>query len=129
MGEDLTQKLPKIEHSTELVLTAVQNLGTTMQSSIDNLLTWVKSMDSRLRLLERSVEERLHDTRPIWEKVLTDTGLLREGQARLEKSLRDLDRKQSVLNDSLLKLHCEYYGLDARVLDLERKPSQQNSST
>jgi hypothetical protein len=111
-----------------------------MQSSIDNLVTWVGNMDSRLRLLERKVEERLYDTRPIWEKVLIDTGLLREGQARLEgslrtetgeikKSLRDLDRKQTVLNDSILKLHSDYYALDAHVIELERKCNQQNSQT
>ncbi|HET6979855.1 MAG TPA: hypothetical protein VFI24_26220 [Pyrinomonadaceae bacterium] len=140
MSDDLTKKLPQSDNLLDLILTAVQNLEKAMQSSLDNLVTWVGSMDSRVRLLERTVEERLHDTRPIWEKVLADIGLLGEGQTRLEeslrtmageikKSLRDIDRRQSALNDSILKIQGDYHDLDERVNELEIMCNPQNSQT
>lgn len=36
---------------------------------MNELVSLVKGMDARLRSLEKKVEERLYDTRPIWENV------------------------------------------------------------
>ena len=111
-----------------------------MRSSHENLITWVSNIDSRLRHLEQKVEERLYDTRPIWQKVLADINQVREGQAQLEKTLRaetgeiknsllDLYRGQGVLNDAILKLHRDYHQIDGRIHELEFEHNQQNSST
>ena len=124
MSEDPTQKLPPAQDVTlAQVLSAVQSLSATVQS-----------LDARLARLEQKVEERLHDTRPIWEKVVADIAQLQEGQARLQEGqdaltsevktirteLRDMNRKFSVLNDQLLQNQSDYRDLYDRVRDIER---------
>jgi hypothetical protein len=78
MSEDLTQKLPQTDKDT--ILKAIKDLETYFRSSIDNLVTWISSVDSRLGSLEQKVELRLYDPRPIWNKVVDDIAQLQAGQ-------------------------------------------------
>jgi outer membrane murein-binding lipoprotein Lpp len=129
MSEDLRQNLHGSQNDAlAQILNAVQNLGTRVDS------------------LEKKVEERLYDTRPVWEKVVEDIGQLQEGQTRLQTDvtqlqsnvtqlregqdslrsevntgLRDINRKFSVLNDNLLQMKVDYRDMDDRVRDLERQ--------
>jgi uncharacterized phage infection (PIP) family protein YhgE len=81
MSEDLTKKLPKTDsEKLSLILTTVQKLET----RVDNL--------------ELKVEERLYDTRPIWQKVVADIAQLQEGQAQLHEG-------QTRLQEGLAQLH------------------------
>src|SRR5919106_4602580 len=95
MSEDLTQKLPKSDsEKLDLILTTTQNLEgrfdnleerfDKLEKRFDGLETRVDGVDSRLGHLEQNVEQRLHDTRPIWHKVVADIARLQEGQERLE---------------------------------------------
>ena len=72
MSEDLTEKLPK--NGNDKILTAIKDLDTK-----------VTKIDNRLQSLEKKVDERLHDTRPIWHKVVADIAELQSGQQRLEE--------------------------------------------
>jgi septal ring factor EnvC (AmiA/AmiB activator) len=111
MSEDLTQKLPTSpDPALAQILSAVQDLGT------------------RLGILEQKVEERLHDTRPIWEKVQADIAQLQEGQESMRKDvrdvrteLRDMNRKLSIFNDNLVQIQADYRDIYDRVRDLERQ--------
>jgi hypothetical protein len=100
MSEDLTKKLPKSD--TDRILTAIANLETYVRTSIDNLVTWISGIDSRLRGLEQKVEQRLYDTRPIWQKVIADISHLQTGQDAIGADLRQvklrLDRLESNRN-------------------------------
>ncbi|HEX5601656.1 MAG TPA: hypothetical protein VFX63_03860 [Pyrinomonadaceae bacterium] len=94
MSEDFTQKLPKNEN--------------------DEILTAITKIDNRFQSLEKKVDERLHDTRPIWHKVVADIGELQSGQKRIEdgqqamlkvlyelsSTVNQVNRDQIVLNDS-----------------------------
>lgn len=125
MSEDLTQKLPEGDALAQ-ILSAVQNLSIRVES------------------LEKKVEERLYDTRPIWEKVQADIAELQEGQKsltagqqRLEErqqrfeerleairdemrtGFRNLKRQFSILNDTFLEVRADYKDLDNRVYKLE----------
>ena len=62
MSKDLTKKLT--DNDKDAILTAIKNLETFVRSSFDNLVTWISSIDSRLKSLDQKVDERLHDTRP-----------------------------------------------------------------
>ncbi len=118
MSEDLTKKLPKSDN-TEIVLI-------------------LKNIDSRLEKLERKVEERLYDTRQIWEKVVADVALLQEGQTRLEDgqrrlegevreikvSIRDIFFQMSAVSDTMRVIQGSHKDFDIRVRELEAK--QQN---
>jgi hypothetical protein len=51
MSEDLTRNLPSSDGA-----------------KLTQILSTLERLDSRLRGVEQKVEERLYDTRPIWEK-------------------------------------------------------------
>jgi peptidoglycan hydrolase CwlO-like protein len=120
MNEDPTKRLPNSQDDT-----------------LAQILSAVQSLSSRVEGLERKVEERLYDTRPIWEKVQADIGQLQEGQKSLSASqqrfeerlealrdemrtgFRDLKRQFSVLNDTFLEVRADYKDLDKRDFQLE----------
>ena len=85
MSEDFTQKLPKNEN--------------------DEILTAITKIDNRLQSLEKKVDERLHDTRPIWHKVVADIGELQSGQKRLEEGQKRLEEGQQAIHLDMIKVN------------------------
>jgi peptidoglycan hydrolase CwlO-like protein len=116
MSEDLTKKLPQSDSEK---LTAI--------------LTTVQHLETRIDRLEEQAEERRYDTRPLWEKLEADIAelqkSLRSETGEIKRTLRDLSRKQSVLNDSFLQVHADLRVIDERLLALENTHNQQNSQT
>jgi chromosome segregation ATPase len=123
MSEDLTKKLPRGDDNVALIL---------------------QNIDSRLQRLEQTVEERVHDTRPIWQKVLADIEQLQQGQTRLEGdmheikgevheikvSIRDIYYKMDVLNETMLNVQAKHRDVDGRVRELEAQQQKlRNSKT
>ena len=125
MSEDLTQKLPTSQDPVlAQILSAVQDLGMRL-GSLENRFG---NLETRMDSLEKKVEERLHDTRPIWEKVQADIAQLQEGQDSMRKDvrevrteLRDMNRKLSIFNDNLVQIQADYRDIYDRVRDLERQ--------
>ncbi len=130
MSEDLTKKLPKSDsEKISLILTTVQHLETR-----------VDKLERRFDGLEKKVDERLYDTRPIWEKVVADIGQLQagqmqlqEGQQRLEgdvreikESVRDIDRRVSFLSDTMIRVQANYRDIDNRVYEFELQQRKQS---
>jgi hypothetical protein len=114
MSEDLTKKLPKGDDNVALIL---------------------QNIDSRLQSLEQKVEERLHDTRPIWQKVVADIAQLQEGQTRLEGevrdikiSMRDVTRSMGALYETGIRIQAECRDLNHRFLDIELEQQKQRNS-
>ena len=119
MNEEITKRLPDQPDSLAEVIRLIQSLRT------------------ELTELKQTVEARLHDTRPIWERVQTDLEKvkaditqLQEGQQRIEvrlealrdetrTGLRNLKRDFGILNDTFLEVRGEYRDLDRRVYRLE----------
>jgi chromosome segregation ATPase len=134
MGEDFTQKLPA--NDRDLILTAIKNMETYVRSSIDNLVTWITSVDTRLSGLEQKLESRLHDTRPIWHKVVADISQLQTSQDEMRGDLREINRKtdtitrdQAIFNDALHKVQGDFHVIDERLRRLEVNRNPSNSST
>ena len=134
MSEDFTEKLPK--NDRDVILTAMKNMETHVRSSIDNLVTWITSVDTRLSGLEQKLEARLHDTRPIWHKVVADISQLQASQDEMRGDLREINRKtdtitrdQSVFNDALHKVQGDFHIIDERLRRLEVNRNPSNSST
>ena len=134
MSDDLTQNLPSSQNGTlAQILTTVQNLDTRVQSidtRLENLEQRFGGLEQRFGSLEQKVEDRLYDTRPIWEKVQADIARLQEGQDALRsevhemnKEQRNMGRKFSVLNDGLLRMQADYRDIDDRVRGLEGQRS------
>lgn len=140
MSEDLTQKLPKSDSETlHLILTSTQNL----EARFGKLESRVEDIDSRLGGLEQKVEERLYDTRPIWQKVVADIAELQAGQQRLEEgqqatrlllvelssTVREVNRDQIVMNDVIRRIQLDFHNFDERLHRYLLNRNQQNSST
>jgi uncharacterized phage infection (PIP) family protein YhgE len=145
MSEDFTERLPKNGHDNE-ILTAIRDLDTK-----------VTTIDNRLESLEKKVDQRLHDTRPIWHKVVADIAELQSGQKRLEdgqkhleegqkrleegqqglrssitelnSTARDVSRDQIVINDVLRRLQLDFHTMDEKLYKLTINRERQNSST
>jgi hypothetical protein len=118
MSEDLTKKFPSNhEPNLERVLDAVQGLTTRVDS------------------LDRKIEERLYDTRPMWESLATKVDHINEGQAELQQQVRDLReesrslktylrdilRRMSIFNDTLVAIQADYRDIYDRVRGLGLK--------
>jgi hypothetical protein len=126
MSEDLTNKLPKTD-----------------SEKLNEILTRVNGIDFRLEQLEHTVAQRLHDTRPIWHKVVADIAQLQAGQERLENGqshlaeqlleinsrVRDVNRDQIVINDVMRRIQMDLHTVDERLYKIELSCRPQNSST
>lgn len=123
MSEDLTKKLPSSDsEKIALILTTVQSVETR-----------VDRLEVRFDGLEKKVDERLHDTRPIWEKLRADIARLEENMStefgQVNNSLRDIYYKMDVLNGTMLNVQANYRDVDRRVRELEAHQKPTNSST
>ena len=134
MSDDLTEKLPSSDsEKIALILTTVQNLD----KRVDDIDLRLSKLEQRFDKLEKKVEERLYDTRPIWQKVVADIAQLQEGQNRLEGevreikiSVRDLVFQMSAMSDTMRVIQGRHKDFDLRIRDLEgqvKKPT--NSQT
>jgi peptidoglycan hydrolase CwlO-like protein len=143
MSEDLTDKLPKKDGE---ILTAIRNLDEhvgKIDTRLASLEQKVDGLEKKFDGLEKKVDERLHDTRPIWHKVVADICELQTGQKRLEQSqlamrdqiselnsvVRTVNRDQIVINDVVRHIQLDFHTFDERLQRFINKSNQQNSQT
>jgi chromosome segregation ATPase len=74
------------------------------------------ALDARLNNLEVRVDARLHETRPIWEAVLSRLD-------NIENEMKSINRRMRVLHDDILRAREEQEDLRERVTKLESEPS------
>jgi chromosome segregation ATPase len=112
-----------MESRIESMESRIESMG----ARIDSIDSRLSGVEDRLGSLEAKVEERLKDTRPMWEAVQTQLAGLRESQDRLrgemEKGFRLIDRRlenQPVEYDRLYRYHRD---LEERVEKIEKQLS------
>ena len=144
MSEDLTKKLPKSD--SDAILTAIQHLETrvgSVDSRLQGLEQRFQGLEQKVEGLDQTMQERLHDTRPIWHRVVADIGQLQAGQQRLEEGqqamraelselntiVRNVNRDQIVINDVVRKIQLDFHIVDERLHRLEVNRNPRNSST
>ena len=71
------------------------------------------SLEGRLGSLEKR-EERDYDTKPIWNRVLTEISELRTEVLELSKHMRSFDRKREIINKELLQVKSDQRDLEMR---------------
>lgn len=109
MSEDLTKKLPKSDSERlDLILTTTQNLG----GRFDHL-------EARLQDLEKKVDDKLYDTRPIWHKVIADIAQLQTSQNSLAANVAQLQTGQHSLAANVAELQTGQDSLAANVAELQ----------
>jgi len=78
----------------------------------------LREHDARIESLEKTVEARLYDTRPLWEAVQLQIVDLR---AEMEKGFRRSDRKAALFHEQVSDLYAYQRDMDERLEKLEPK--------
>jgi chromosome segregation ATPase len=100
MSEDTTQNLPG--------------------GDLGEVLSILRSMDTRLTALEDKVERRLHDTRPIWEQVLTRLTAVEERLTAVEERLTKVEERLTGVETRLGKVEDEVDSLGRKFREFNR---------
>lgn len=101
MSEDMTQKLPG--------------------GDLGEVLSILRSMDARFTALEDKVERRLHDTRPIWEQVLTRLTAIEERLTKVEESITNVEERLTKVEQRLTDVETRLGRVEREVYGLNRK--------
>ncbi len=128
--ESMDSRIESIESRIESMDSRIESIESrieSIESRIDSIDSRLSGVEDRLGSLEAKVEERLKDTRPMWEVVQEQLASLRESQDRLrgemEKGFRLVERRlesQPVEYDRLYRYHRD---LEERVEKIEKQIS------
>ena len=128
MIETLSADLQNVKADLQSVKDDLQSVKDDLQSVKDDL----QGVKTRLDNLERTVNERLHDTRPMWERALAEIAELRTGLGEVQTGLAELrsevqegfynfgTRIELLLRD-MFSLRTDHERLSRRVDDLTPK--------
>ena len=132
MSKDLTQNLNgSLEDKVDRLIIAVQSMGSRLggiEARLGDVEDRLGKVEDRLESLETKVEERLKDTRPIWEAVQTqiaevESSLRTEIQglrAEMEKGFRVMDRRLEHYYGEVTKVYAYERELEDRVDKIEK---------
>jgi hypothetical protein len=89
--------------------------------------TGIINLGTRLEALENLVEQRLQDTRPMWQGVQAQVSELREemrqGFEQVGKEMKLLNKKVERIHNDVLGVQAEQGLLESDVEDLKKKVS------
>jgi chromosome segregation ATPase len=88
----------------------------TIDEKLDRIL-------SRLGALEALVDDRLKDTRPLWQGINQRLERIEEGQKDAVNRLDRIERRLDQLALDVLDVRADQRRLDGRMDDLERRPN------
>ncbi|HXU36197.1 MAG TPA: hypothetical protein VN937_07510 [Blastocatellia bacterium] len=118
MSKDLTEKLNgSIEDKIDRLITSVES----MDSRLANVETRLANVETRLESLEIKVDERMKETRPIWEALQAQ---LSELNASQDKGFRRFDHAMDVVSGNQNRLHVDYVELESRVYKIEKRTNE-----
>ena len=78
----------------------------------------LREHDAKIESLERTLEARIYDTRPMWEAVQLQIVELR---AEMEKGFRRSDRKAALFHEQVSDLYAYQRDMEERLEKLEPK--------
>lgn len=83
------------------------------------------AIDARLAELENEAERRAIETKPIWERALSEILEVRQGldefRGEVNDALRDILRKFGVLGNDMIQLRADQTHVESRLDNLESK--------
>lgn len=83
------------------------------------------AIDARLKNLEDEAERRAVETKPIWERALSEILEVRQGlndfRGEVNDALRDISRKIGVLGNDMIQLRADQSHVESRLDNLESK--------
>jgi chromosome segregation ATPase len=122
MSKDLTQKLnDSLEGKIDWLVSAVQSVDSRLanvETRLENIEKRLETVETRLDSLEVKVDERMKETRPMWEALQEQLAELSESQ---EKGFRRFDRSMDLVAGDQTRLHGDHVELDSRVYKIEKR--------
>src|SRR5215510_12132557 len=92
MNDNLTEKLPHNDPMKQ------------MASTLQIVASQVGALQGRFDQLEQKFDERLHDTRPMWEQVQQELLAMKENQDVDHEQLLAIKQQQDVDHEQLLAI-------------------------
>lgn len=128
MSEDATQQLLAAQVDRLISMAGLTNETLhQLNGRLDNIEKQQAEFSARLESLETKVDQRLHDTRPIWENVQTQLSDLRresaEFRSETSSGFRAVDRKIGALSKNLVDMTAEMQELREMVEKLDAQPA------
>jgi hypothetical protein len=98
------------------------DVATTLHLFEGKVMARLDAIDSRLASLERKDHDRDFETKPMWERVLSEFTQMRTD---VDTHLTNFDRKLDIINKEMLQLKADHIGMEGRVskIELEIHPS------
>ncbi|HYV06551.1 MAG TPA: hypothetical protein VFB82_18290 [Blastocatellia bacterium] len=118
---------------------STETLNNSQDDKLDQILAGQQEVRARLEQLETKVDERLRETRPIWEGVQLQLKELKEAdvaiqsqiedlkdaqqsfRAEVEKSFRALDRRMEMYSDMVSRVNLYQRDQEDRVDELAKR--------
>jgi tetrahydromethanopterin S-methyltransferase subunit G len=82
------------------------------RSLLDQILRKLEVVYTRLQFVERKIEERAFDTKPIWEKALSEI-------VEINQRITTIDRKLDLFSRDVLSLRADQLAVEDRLRTLE----------
>ena len=95
------------------------NLNPSEPVTLESLAAQMAQMMAEFREFRAFAEPKLYDTKPIWEKALAEIMEMSQRLARVEKELRQVNRRLDVISVDLIETR-------EQVRELEDKQSPQH---
>ena len=102
--DDPTKPLPPGVELMQEILDRIKSL----EVKVDKVDERINTLEVKVDSLDAKVDERLKDTRPIWERALSEI-------LEVKEAVKRFDRKLDLLNRGLFDLRAEHEELAARV--------------
>lgn len=115
--DDATKNLDNHELLLQLI-GMFRSFEERLEARLQSIEERLREHDTRLESLEKTVEARLYDTRPLWEAVQLQIVELR---ADMEKGFRRSDRKAALFHEQVSDLYAYQRDMDERLEKLEPK--------
>jgi chromosome segregation ATPase len=121
MGSDNLKEtaIDEVLRIVGLIETGVRNLSAHMEAvevRLDKIESRLDAVESRFQELEKTVDDRLQQARPVWEAVLTRLGTM-------EERLNDIEYLIRGTNDNMLRSQARIIKVEDRLDKLEEKAS------
>ena len=94
----------------------------TTDEKLDSILSKLANVETRLSALEAVAEDRARETRPKLDLIIKEISDANERLTAVEKELRSINRQFETFAIDHMKMRADIRGIDARVIELERKP-------
>jgi hypothetical protein len=95
----------------------------TVDEKLNQILSKLGDLDTRLASLEAVAADRSKETRPKLDLIIAELADVREGQKDAAKRLDRIESQLRVLTEDVLNVRADQRKLEDRMGDLERRPN------